>query len=134
WRLTEAQKKGNGIEFQRMVKEADFAFKQAYAFCPYSPEAIFRYVNLLVQMGRVDDALLLANTSLKLDPFNGQIDNLLVELNRIKNSMPRSAPPPAAAIPQAELNALATKFKEEPSNFALGFQYIAACIQSQQGP
>ena len=133
WRLGEAQKKGNGVEFQRMVKEADFAFKQAYAFCPYSPEAIFRYVNLLVQMGRVDDALLLANTSLKMDPFNLQIDNLLVELNRIKNSMPRNtAPPPAAAIPQEQLNALEAQFKTQPSNFALGFQYVAACIQSQQ--
>jgi hypothetical protein len=24
-----------------MIKEADFAFRQALAFCPYSPEAVF---------------------------------------------------------------------------------------------
>jgi len=32
---------------RRALREAEFAFKQAYAFCPYSPEAVFRYINLL---------------------------------------------------------------------------------------
>ena len=35
-------------EYQRLLKEADFAFRQAFAFCPYSPEAVFRYCALLV--------------------------------------------------------------------------------------
>src|SRR5438270_2018234 len=34
---------------RRALKEAEFAFKQAYAFCPYSPEAVFRYINLLIR-------------------------------------------------------------------------------------
>ncbi|MEY2411268.1 MAG: hypothetical protein QOF48_3938 [Verrucomicrobiota bacterium] len=134
WRMSEAQKKGNGADFQRMVKEADFAFKQAYAFCPYSPEAIFRYVNLLVQMGRVDDAYLLATTSQKLDPFNGQIDNLLTELTRIK-AMPRNAAAPApVVVPEEQINLLAAQFKAQPGNFQVGFQLAGAYIQSQQGP
>ena len=44
-------------ETQRVYKEADFAFRQAFAFCPYSPEAVFRYVKLLLQYRRFDDAL-----------------------------------------------------------------------------
>mgnify|MGYP001465220597 CR=1 FL=1 len=49
--------------------------------------------------------------------------------------MPRSAaPPPAAVIPQEQLNALEAQFKAQPSNFNLGFQFVAACIQSQKGP
>src|SRR5208283_1027184 len=41
---------------QALVRETDFAFKQAFAFCPYSPEAVFHYViNFLLPMGRVDD-------------------------------------------------------------------------------
>lgn len=69
-------------ERKAMIREADFAFRQAYALCPYSPEALFRYVNLLLlpEVNRVDDALLLARTSQKLDPFNTSIQDLV---NRI---------------------------------------------------
>ena len=61
-------------------KEADFAFKQAFAFCPYSPEAVYRYVQLLVNMHRVSDALLVAETAQKLDPYNGQFAYLIHSL------------------------------------------------------
>ena len=61
----------------RMIREADFSFKQAFAFCPYSPEAVYRYVNLLLSMGRVSDALLVAETCLKLDPYNQQVLGLV---------------------------------------------------------
>jgi tetratricopeptide (TPR) repeat protein len=72
-------------EVRRFYKEADFTFKQAFAFCPYSPEALFRYVQLLVQppapiAPRIDDALLLARTAQKLDPYNGQIIYLINNL------------------------------------------------------
>jgi hypothetical protein len=32
---------------ETLSKEADLAFRQAFALCPYSPEAVFRYVQLL---------------------------------------------------------------------------------------
>jgi hypothetical protein len=60
-------------ESTRMMREADFTFKQSFAFCPYSPEAVFRYIQLLVNTGRQADALLVAETCLKLDPYNGQV-------------------------------------------------------------
>ncbi len=85
------------VEQQRMLKEAEFAFKQAYAFCPYSPEAVFRYINLLVGMGptRIDDARRIASTSIKLDPNNGQLENLVTELDRIKQQQQQmNAQPP----------------------------------------
>src|SRR6185436_17702133 len=44
-------------EQKRMLAEADFAFRQAFALCPFSPEAVFRYVNLLAGADRVGDAL-----------------------------------------------------------------------------
>ncbi|MBE7499604.1 MAG: hypothetical protein HS113_04715 [Verrucomicrobiales bacterium] len=34
-------------ERTRLAQEADFAFKQAFAFCPYSPETATRYIQLL---------------------------------------------------------------------------------------
>ena len=70
----------NPVEKQRMAKEAEFAFKQAFAYCPYSPEAVYRYVQLLLSLQRVDDALRIAKTCQKLDPFNGQIESMVKQL------------------------------------------------------
>ncbi|HWH71200.1 MAG TPA: hypothetical protein VNT26_17570, partial [Candidatus Sulfotelmatobacter sp.] len=71
-------------EQQRLLKEAEFTFRQAFAFCPYSPEAVFRYVNLLLQFNRIDDALLVAQTCLKLDPYNSSAIGLVENLERFK--------------------------------------------------
>ena len=63
---TEAQRK-------MLLREANFAFKQAFAYCPYSPEAVYRYIQLLTGLeGRFDDALLIAETCHKLDPEIGR--------------------------------------------------------------
>jgi tetratricopeptide (TPR) repeat protein len=70
---------------QALVRETDFACKQAFAFCPYSPEAVIRYVNFLLQYGRIDDALLVAQTCHKLDPYNDQGKVLVKQLEDIKN-------------------------------------------------
>jgi tetratricopeptide (TPR) repeat protein len=77
------QKTAAGTEALR--RETDFAFKQAFAFCPYSPEAVFRYINFLLQYGRIDDALLVAQTCQKLDPYNDQVKGLVKQLGDIKN-------------------------------------------------
>jgi tetratricopeptide (TPR) repeat protein len=70
---------------QALVRETDFAFKQAFAFCPYSPEAVFRYINFLLQYGRMDDAILVAQTCQKLDPYNDQVKGLVKNLGEIKD-------------------------------------------------
>ena len=54
-------------ERERMLKEADFAFRQAFALCPGSPEAVFRYINLLLGQKRLDDAILLTEAAVRLD-------------------------------------------------------------------
>jgi hypothetical protein len=75
-------------EAERIRREADFAFKQAFAFCPYSPEAVYRYVTLLLNTGRLPDALLVAETCLKLDPYNEQVLGLV---NGLRGAKPRAA-------------------------------------------
>jgi len=81
WRRTNAK---TPEEKQRMAKEADFAFRQAYVLCPVSPEALFRYANLLLSENRIDDAILLTQTTLKLDPTNMMVKNLLDNLRTLK--------------------------------------------------
>ena len=73
-------------EKRRMDDEADFAFRQAWALCPYSPEAVFRYVNLLLSEGRITDAILVAETSEKMTQLDGeQIRNLIAQLKQYQN-------------------------------------------------
>ena len=79
------------IAYQRMLKEAEFALKQSFAFCPYSPEATFRYMELLLRTGRIADAQLIARTSLKFDPNNGTLKNAITDLERYQAQAP---PPP----------------------------------------
>jgi hypothetical protein len=77
WRIEHSR---SSEEKQRMMQEADFAFRQAFVLRPTYTEVMFRYVALLVEMSRVDDALLVARTFGKLDGSNPQIGNLIREL------------------------------------------------------
>jgi thioredoxin-like negative regulator of GroEL len=68
WRVSHA---ADAEDKERMAHEADFAFHQAWALCPYSPEAVFRYVNFLVEQKRLADAVLVAETSAKMPERQG---------------------------------------------------------------
>jgi beta-lactamase regulating signal transducer with metallopeptidase domain/tetratricopeptide (TPR) repeat protein len=74
----------SNAEHQRIRKEADFAFRQAFAICPYSPEAVFRYVQLLLQTVRADDALLVAEACVRLDPKNNAVRQLVETIKSYK--------------------------------------------------
>jgi hypothetical protein len=67
-----------------LLQEADFSYRQAFAFCPWSPEAAFHYVNLLLQSGRLEDALLVTRMYLKLDPFSAQGLGVMSSLQGLK--------------------------------------------------
>jgi hypothetical protein len=69
WR---AQHATDVLEKERMNAAADFAFRQAFALCPYSLEAVFRYVNLLIGQNRGADALLVAETAAKMPSMQGR--------------------------------------------------------------
>ena len=69
WR---AQHATDATEKQRMNDAADFAFRQAWTLCPYSLEAVFRYVNFLMGQNRISDALLVAETAAQMPSMQGQ--------------------------------------------------------------
>jgi len=89
WRAINAK---TAEEKQRMTQEADFAFRQAFALFPVSPEAVFRYVQLLTQSERIDDALLITRTAMKLDPKNEQIRAAVTELLHMKRQAKGAGP------------------------------------------
>jgi hypothetical protein len=74
-------------EKERMAREADLAYRQAFALCPYSPEAVFRYVQFLTNSKRIDDAILVATAGLKVDPKNKPVADLLKSLKQYKQQL-----------------------------------------------
>jgi len=89
WRLSpqcpEEYRQKTPAAVESLRRETEFAFKQSFAYCPYSPEAVFRYINFLLQYGRVEDAYLIAQTCLKLDPYNDQVKDLVKRLGEYSN-------------------------------------------------
>ena len=81
WRIHNS---ASSQEKQRMGKEADFALRQAFALCPQSPETVSRYVNLLLQEGRKNEALLVAKTAAKLEPGNEGFATWVRSLEKMK--------------------------------------------------
>ncbi len=78
------EKDKNADDKQRMKKAADLAFRQAFALCPYSPEAVYRYTGFLMSVQRLDDALLIAETAARIDPDSEEIGQTLRYLHRAK--------------------------------------------------
>ena len=118
-----------GPERERILREADFAFKQAFAFCPYSPEAVFRYMYVLVNTGRLDDAILVVQTALKLDPNNGGLEDQLKRLMDIKNNSGQMAELQAQ---QAKVQTLQVEWDKNPSNFQSAIDLAQAYLNLGQ--
>jgi tetratricopeptide (TPR) repeat protein len=116
-------------EMQTLIRETDFAFKQSFAFCPYSPEAVYRYVNFLLQFNRIDDAITVAETCLKLDPYNDQVDNLVKQLRGFKSS-PQAAPSNQSEKQLQQMES--APVDANPTNFQKVLNLAGFYLQTQQ--
>ncbi|HZT22019.1 MAG TPA: DUF2723 domain-containing protein [Verrucomicrobiae bacterium] len=117
-------------EIKQLYDEADFAFKQAFAFCPYSPEAVVRYVNFLIQFQRFDDALMVAQTCHQLDPYNSQISDLVHQIQEIQKQVAQQN-----AYNQqitARLKEMEDEARLHPTNYQNLILLGSACLQMQQ--
>jgi len=113
-------------ERDALLQEANFTFLQAFAFCPYSPEAVFRYAQLLLQFQRFDDAILVAKTCLVLDPYNGQVANLLENLRNIKASQDHYAEA------TKNIRAMEDQVRTNPAALQVAFDLAGTYFQLQQ--
>jgi thioredoxin-like negative regulator of GroEL len=109
-----------------LIRETDFAFKQAFAFCPYSPEAVYRYVNFLLQLGRLDDAAIIAKTCVKLDPYNDQIKGLINQLEEFKKQTAQRTQM------QGQVEQMEAEARAHPTNFQNIFGLASYYMQIQQ--
>jgi Flp pilus assembly protein TadD len=123
WRYANAR---TPAERQRMFKEADFAFRQAFAFCPFSPEAVSRYSYLLAGAGRLDDAERIAETALRFDRDNPFIQSLLSQIKGARQSQGQFTQA------QQKLNQLELQLKTNPSDAKVAFELSSLYLQMQQ--
>ncbi len=109
-----------------LERETDFAFKQSFAFCPYSPEAVFRYVQFLMQFGRLDDALMVAETCHRLDPYNDSVNDLIKQLNDYKQGASERQ------VVQNQVQTMQEMARTNPENYQNIFSLAGYYLQSQQ--
>jgi len=137
WRLTpqcppEFRQKSQATQ-NALIRETDFAFKQAFAFCPYSPEAVYRYVNFLLPLGRFDDAILVAETCQKLDPYNTSISELIRQLQSFKEqSSQREQVMSQREQAMGQVEAMEAKARTNPADTANLIQLGGAYVQMAQ--
>ncbi len=86
WRVNYA---ASTEEQQRLLKEAEFAGKQAFALCPFSPEALYKLVNVLAVQSRFEEAEKLAWTTLRFDPENRGIEEVIATIIRMREEYVR---------------------------------------------
>jgi hypothetical protein len=82
WRVDHA---GSAEEKDRMMAEADFALRQAWALSPDMNDVVFRYVNFLAAHNRVKEAVLVGEASAHLPGMQigkgaGQLRSLIKQL------------------------------------------------------
>ena len=77
WRASHSK---DPAERQRMLTEADFSFRQAFAICPSHPGVVIRYANLLIPAERISDALNVATIGCELYPDHPAMKDLLERL------------------------------------------------------
>jgi tetratricopeptide (TPR) repeat protein len=116
----------NETERQELIRETDFAFKQAFAFCPYSPEAVFRYINFLAMLNRLDDAILVTQTCLDFDPYNRQVAGLVKQLKEMKKQAA------GRAQFETELQRMENEARTNPTNFQNIFNLASTYFQMRQ--
>ncbi len=117
---------------RRMITEADFAYRQAFAFCPYSPEVVVRYVGFLAAFHRLEDAKLVAETCLKLDPNSDFMRGIVRDISA-QLSASSGGKPEAAGAGEAALDSLEKEVQEHPSNLMAAAALAQAYFRLQQG-
>jgi tetratricopeptide (TPR) repeat protein len=113
-------------EREALIREANFTFLQAFAFCPDSPEAVSRYAQLLLQLNRVDDAILVAKTCLVLDPYSGYVASVLDNLKTMKAGLVRYDEG------RKGLQAMEDQVRTNPAALQVAFDLAGTYLQMQQ--
>jgi tetratricopeptide (TPR) repeat protein len=81
WR-SEPRHNANAEDVKRMSKEAEFALKQSFAFCPFNEETVMHLLQLLLPARRYEEALQVVETCRSLDPYNQRMNDWVEQLKQ----------------------------------------------------
>jgi tetratricopeptide (TPR) repeat protein len=119
-----------GAAQQRMVKEADFAYRQAFVFCPFSPEITYRYVQFLANVeGRFADAHTVAATCLKFDPNNTDLRRMERQLSPASSAAETAGNPGLAALEKLE-----KQVQDDPGNHNATLALAQVYVNTHRNP
>jgi len=79
-----ASEQGALLLNQNYTAEAEAEFRIANQICPSSPEAVFKYVDLLLNQKRIAEATQVAERGVTADPQNAQFRDLVAQLTKLK--------------------------------------------------
>jgi hypothetical protein len=105
WRLGTAPSGGivpeqyiaKGEARDRLIKETDFAYRQAFAVCPYSPEVVYRYAQFLVNQKRAQDALAVTEIAMRASQGKADAQSFRTLLDNLKSVRSQESPTPAGS-------------------------------------
>jgi len=93
--IVPAESVAKGEARDGLLKETDFAYRQAFALCPAMPEVVFRYVQFLKDQKRTADAQAVAEVALRAhdgkpdaQTFRDLLDTLKVTVRPAGSRMP----------------------------------------------
>ena len=108
---------GGVYSYRRLLPEAEYAFRQALALCPESPEANFRLAQLLTEQNRLDDAITVLTALQARDPLNAKIGQAVQQLQTIKQG-------------RSEIGPLEQAVAANPRDLRVLSQLIQACLRA----
>jgi thioredoxin-like negative regulator of GroEL len=116
----------DAAEKKRMDREADFAFRQAWALCPNSWEVFLRYVDFLANRSRVDDAILITRTCLPMYNRDETVSNFLANLEQYKKQWDEWA------NRSRRISTMENEAKVDPTDYTNIFSLAGYYLQVQQ--
>jgi thioredoxin-like negative regulator of GroEL len=110
---------GGLYAFRRMSTDAEYAFQQAIALCPDSPEGNFRLAQLYVESGRFDDAVAVLAEYQKHDRYNARIRTVINTIQKLK-------------LQSAEQRELEQQYAAQPGNIQIAQQLLDSYAAHQR--
>ncbi len=78
---------------EQLARAADFAFRQAFALCPYSPEVAKRYADFLKSQNREADAALITQTAERLKTKSSAAKSAVFQLRLVLDAASTNSEP-----------------------------------------
>ncbi len=110
---------GGLYAYRHMTADAEYAYQQAIALCPDSPEGNFRLAELYVELGRFDDGVATLEQYRKHDRYNARIPGAIETIQKLK-------------LQSSAQHDLEQQYAAQPGNLQVALQLIDSYSRHQR--